>query len=154
MTASPVRWQTRSVGALSGALVCAAIAIVTRESDTSLIPAAAATGAPIALVLGFWKAPAIRDAADDGAVFDNVLRTSAIAVPIGSVIVAAVVLAVPALAKDPIDLPALAAILPLAIMGIVILGLPAWAFGIVVVGGWAILLRLLPDRLIGRSVAP
>ena len=43
----------------------------------------------------------------------------------------------------------LAAILPFAIIGLIIFGLPALAFAIVVIGVWAVVVRRLPDALVG-----
>ena len=113
-------------------------------------------GIPVGALVGWWRAPRIRAAPAARDAFDQVLAAAIVAVPIGAIGLAAVLTFGGVLGGEPASPVLLAAILPVAIIGIVLFGLPALALAIVVIGVWAVVLRHLPPALVGDGacVAP
>ena len=150
-TAPPSRWRVRVIGALLGAAIPTGIAALGATNlDALVVPVIGAlVGIPVGALFGWWRSPTMRAAPEPRDAFDQVLLTAVLAVPAGAIALSTVLAFGGVVGGEAPNLAMLAAILPYAIIGLVIFGLPALAFTIVVIGLWAAILRHLPRRLVG-----
>ena len=148
---APVHLRTRVVGAMVGAVLPALLVVLAAlDLDRLVIPAISGiVGIPVGAVFGWWRAPRVRRAPASRDVLDQVLRTAVLAVPVGAIGLATALALGGVVGGQAVEPAMLAAILPFAIIGLIIFGLPALAFAVVVIGAWAVVVRRLTPVLAG-----
>lgn len=128
------------LGGVAGAGMAAIPAVVGSTADLVLLQVGGTLGIPIAAVLGWRFAAAVRRS-KAAAAFGMALRMAVIAVAIGDLLVSGG-MAVSAIGAG--GLSGLVWAIAIPIIGLAIFGLPAFALAFTVLWAWTWVVRLLP----------
>jgi hypothetical protein len=145
-------WRRSAIGSLVGAVITVSMIVTGRVLDDGLwvLLVIGVVSTPVAIGVGWWYGPQIRDIAPAQA-FDLALRMAVFAVAWSAILVGGL-LTLDAALRDGIV--AAVGALAATVVGVVVLGLPAFAIAFTAIATWAVIMRILPTALVGERPMP